>query len=155
MKIELFFQPENRLCAQIDDEKCVLGVKPVWAAPLSRSHRYLAILDPKGEDIVLLTEPKQELSEESWRVAQIDMRRRDLTSRIQSLESAREDGGAVYFSAQTDRGARDFVCTNLAANAIWFGEDRLLLVDAEGNRFEIESVSGLDTKSRTLIEGIL
>jgi hypothetical protein len=155
MKIELFFQPPTRLCAQIDDEKCVIGVKPVWASPLSRPGQYLSILDPKGEDLVMLFDPQQELSSASWQAVQVEIRRRDLTSRVSRLVSAREDNGAVYFSVSTDRGERDFVCTNLSTNAIWFGENRLLLLDTEGNRFEIEDMRGLDTRSRTLIEGIL
>ncbi len=155
MKIELFHQPATRLCAQIDDEKCVLGVKPVWAAPLSRPKRYLALLDPKGEDIALLFEPERELSSASWQAVQSEIRRRDLTSRIARLQSVREDNGAAYFSVETDRGARDFVATSLSTNAIWFGENRLLLIDTEGNRFEIEDVAALEPRSRALLEGIL
>lgn len=155
MKIELFFQPSTRLCAQIDDERCAIGVKPVWASPLSRPGQYLSILDPKGDEIVMLPEPKQQLSGESWQAVQAEIRRRDLTSRVSQVISAREDNGAVYFSVASDRGERDFVCTNLSTNAIWFGENRLLLLDAEGNRFEIEDLATLDARSRSLIEGIL
>jgi hypothetical protein len=155
MKIELFFQPPTRLCAQIDDERSVVGVKPVWAAPLSRPGQYLSILDPKGEDIAMLVEPQTQLSSASWQAVQMEIRRRDLTSHVSRIESAREDNGAAYFSVETDRGDRDFVCTNLSTNAIWFGENRLLLLDTEGNRFEIEDLAGLDARSRALIEGIL
>ncbi|RYG68535.1 DUF1854 domain-containing protein [bacterium] len=155
MKIELFFQPPTRLCAQIDDERCVVGVKPVWAAPLSRPGQYLSILDPKGEDIVMIENPQQQLSAASWQAIQAEIRRRDLTSRVSRLISAREDNGAVYFSVATDRGDRDFVCNNMSTNAIWFGENRLLLLDTEGNRFEIEDLVALDARSQSLIEGIL
>jgi hypothetical protein len=155
MKIELFHQPPTRLCAQIEGEKCFIGVKPVWASPLSRPRQYLALLDAKGEDIVMLSEPEKELSSASWQAVQAEIRRRDLTSRVSRIESAREDNGAAYFSVETDRGRRDFVATNLSTNAIWFGENRLLFIDTEGNRFEIEDLAALDGRSRTFIEGIL
>lgn len=155
MKIELFFQPETRLCAEIDAHKCVWDVKPAWAAPLSRPNRYLALLDPKGEEVALLEEPSRELSPASWQAAQIELRRRDLTSRILRIEAAREDNGAAYFSVSTDRGPRDFVATNLSTNAIWFGENRLLFIDTQGNRFEIEDLAGLDARSQSLIAAIL
>lgn len=155
MKIELFYQPATRLCAQINDEKCVVAVKPVWAAPLSRPKHYLALLDPKGEDIALLFDPETELSNDSWQAVQSEIRRRDLTTRVTRLQNAREDNGAAYFSVETDRGARDFVATSLSTNAIWFGENRLLLIDTEGNRFEIEDLAVLDPHSRALLEGIL
>lgn len=155
MKIDLFFQPENRLCAEIDNQKCAWDVKAAWAAPLSRPGRFLALLDSKGEDIALLEEPQKQLSPESWQAAQIEMRRRDLTCRISRIEAAREDNGAAYFSVQTDRGARDFVATNLSTNAIWFGEARLLFIDAQGNRFEIEDLAALDARSRAFVAAIL
>jgi hypothetical protein len=155
MKIELFHQPETRLCAHIENEKCILGVKPVWAAPLSRPKKYLAILDSKGEDVALFTEPENELSSSSFEAVLAEIRRRDLTSRIARIQNVREDNGAAYFAVVTDRGARDFVATNLSTNAIWFGDDRLLFVDTEGNRFEIESLAALDDRSRAFIEGIL
>ena len=155
MKIQLFFQPENRLCAHIEGEKCVMGVKPVWASPLSRPNQYLALLDSKGADFALLKTPQNELSGDSWKAAQAEIRRRDLTAKIDSLESASEDNGVAYFVAHTDRGRREFVVTNLSTNAIWFGEGRLLLIDAEGNRFEVADIEGLDAKSRGMIDGIL
>lgn len=153
--INLFFQPETRLCAEIEGEKCIWDIKPAWAAPLSRPGRYLALLDAKGEEVALLVEPQRELSPASWDAAQSEMRRRDLTSRVSRIESAREDNGAAYFSVATDRGARDFVATNLSTNAIWFGENRLLFIDAQGNRFEIEDLTALDARSQSLIAAIL
>jgi hypothetical protein len=155
MKIELFFQPETRLCAEIDGQKCVWDVKPAWAAPLSRPGRFLALLNGKGEEVALLEEPSRELSAASWAAAQVELRRRDLTSRIGRIEAAREENGAAYFSVATDRGARDFVATNLSTNAIWFGENRLLLIDTQGNRFEIEDLAALDGRSQSLIAAIL
>ncbi|HEX9995566.1 MAG TPA: DUF1854 domain-containing protein [Abditibacterium sp.] len=155
MKIELFFQPENRLCAQIEGDKCFWGVKPVWAAPLSRPGQFLALLDAKGNDIALLPEPQKELSAASWGAIQSEIRRSDLTCRIMRVEKAREDNGAAYFSVATDRGARDFVATNLSTNAVWFGENRLLFIDTQGNRFEVESLTALDARSQALIAAIL
>lgn len=154
MTIELFFVDET-LCAQIPNERCVRNVKPVWASPLSRPNQFLALVDPKGDDIAMLVEPKRELSAESWNAVQTELRRRNLTARISRITHAREDNGAAYFSVETDRGARDFVMTNLSTNAIWFGENRLLLVDADGNRFEIPDLNALDARSRAFVDGIV
>lgn len=154
-KIELFFAPEHRLCAHFEGEKCVAGVRPVWASPISRPGEFLALLDAKGEEIALFRAPQNALSGDSWRAAQTELRRRDLSAKIESLESAREENGAAYFVAHTHRGRREFVVTNLSTNAIYFGENRLLLVDVEGNRFEIGDLNALDERSRALLDGIL
>jgi hypothetical protein len=56
---------------------------------------------------------------------------------------------------ETDRGRRDFVTQNLQENALWFSCTHLLLLDVDGNRFEIPNLEGLDAKSRAVIDAIL
>lgn len=151
MPIRLFHR-QHQLCAEIENERCVIGVRPVWASPLSRPDRFLALLDAKGGELALWSEPRQSLSDDSWRAAQLEMRRRDLTARIARIESLREENGAAYFAVETDRGARDFVATNLSSSVVPFGDNRLLIVDADGNRFEIADIAALDERSRSLLD---
>ena len=39
-------------------ERTCLSAKPVWAAPLSRPGKYLALLDEAGEQIVMVEDPE-------------------------------------------------------------------------------------------------
>jgi len=130
-------------------------VKPAWAAPLSRPGQYLALLDGKDKEIALLVEPKEKLDAASWQAVQDELRVRYLTAVVQSVSSARQEFGATYWSVQSDRGPRDFVTQNLQENAQWLGDDHLLLIDVDGNRFEIPSVRALDERSRHMVENIL
>lgn len=155
MTLHLFHTPSHRLRVVRENDRCWLDAKPTWAAPLSRPGKYLALLDSKNEEITLLESPQDELSPESWRAAREELRRRDLTARVSKITSAREEYGATYWSVQTDRGARDFVMQNLAENAIWVSDTHLLLVDAQGNRFEIANTDALDARSQTLLFGVV
>jgi hypothetical protein len=154
MKIELF-RRKQWLCAHIEGEKCAWNVRPVWASPLSRPNRYLALLDSKEKEFALVVNPQEELDAESWTAAQEEMKRRDLTARVTRIESAREDGGAAYFVVETDRGRREFVANNLSTNALFYGESRLMMLDVDGNRFDFPDLNVLDERSRTLLDGIL
>lgn len=154
MKIELF-RREQVLCAHIEGEKCAWNVRPVWASPLSRPDRFLALLDSKDKEFALVINPQQELDAASWTAAQEEMKRRDLTARVTRVESAREEGGAAYFVVETDRGRREFVANNLSTNALYFGESRLILLDVDGNRFDFADLEKLDQRSRDLIDGVL
>jgi hypothetical protein len=69
--------------------------------------------------------------------------------------SAKQEFGATYWSVDTDRGPRDFVTQNLQENAMWFSDVHLLLVDMDGNRFEIVDTTALDARSRHWVEIIL
>jgi len=47
------------------------------------------------------------------------------------------------------------VTQNLQENALWFSDTHLLLLDVDGNRFEITDVAALDPRSRGYITVIL
>jgi hypothetical protein len=152
--LRLFHHPEERLRLTIRDNQSYLAVKPVWVAPLSRPDTYLALLDGKDQEIVLLPNPT-ELAQDSLAAVKRELRRRYLTATVQAVHSAREEYGATYWSVETDRGARDFVTQNLQENALWFSERHLLLLDVDGNRFEILDIEALDPRSRSLVHGIV
>jgi hypothetical protein len=129
-------------------------VKPVWAAPLSRPGRYLVLLDGKNEQIVMIEDPAI-LPPDSKAAVDQELQERYLTATVTAILNARQVFGATYWSVETDRGARDFVTQNLQENALWFTDTHLLLLDVDGNRFEIQSVPDLDAKSREIVEAIL
>jgi hypothetical protein len=155
LKIELFYEPKERLRATIEGDRSYLTVKPVWASPLTRPNAYLCLLDGKNEPVAMFADPKQELSDASFQAIQEELRRRDLTARVSAVTGARQEFGATYWSVETDRGPRDFVSQNLSESALWFGENHVLLMDVEGNRFEIVDLEQLDSRSRALVDSIL
>ena len=152
--LKLFYEPKDRLRLTVGDEKSYHTVKPVWAAPLSRPNQYLSLLDGKGNEIVTLPDPRV-LPPDSLQAAQEELRRRYLTATVQAITHARQEFGATYWSVQTDRGDRDFVTQNLQENAVWLSPTHLLLLDVDGNRFEIVDTQALDAASRRYVETIL
>ena len=152
--LRLFYEPKDRLRLTIGAEKSYHTVKPAWAAPLSRPGQYLALLDGKGNEIITLPDPNV-LPPDSLQAAQEELRRRYLTATVRSITHAKQEFGATYWSVATDRGDRDFVTQNLQENAIWLSPTHLLLLDVDGNRFEITDVEALDAGSQRYVETIL
>lgn len=153
-ELKIFYEPKERLRLTVGNERSFLTVKPVWVAPLSHPNAYLALLNGKGEEICVLPEPEK-LPPESLAAVQRELRQRYLTATVTAIHHAREEYGATYWSVQTDRGPREFVTQNLQENALWFSATHLLLLDVDGNRFEIPDVSALDARSRALIDEVL
>jgi hypothetical protein len=153
-ELRLFFAPPERLRLTVGEDRSYPTVKPVWAAPLTRPGRYLGLLDAKGDEIATVAEPAS-LSEESRAAVMEELRRRTLTSTIVRIEHAKVEFGATYWHTITDRGERDFVTQSLQENAQWLGPTHLLLIDVDGNRFEIPDVDALDAKSRGFVQAIL
>ena len=153
-ELKIFYDPKDQLRLTVGDDKSYITVKPVWAAPLSRPEKFLALLDGKGEQIVMVDDPKQ-LPAESFEAVKQELHRRYLTAQVKSVVLAKEEFGATYWTVETDRGRRDFVTQNLQENAIWLGPEHLLLLDVDGNRFEIPDVGKLDATSQMFVDTIL
>ncbi len=152
--LKLFYHPKDRLRLTIGEDKSYPTVKPAWSAPLSRPNQYLCLLDGKGNEIVMLPNPT-ELPPNSWEAVQQELRRRYMTGTVAAIHEARVEYGATYWSVETNRGPREFVTQSLQENAQWLSPTHLLLIDVDGNRFEIPDVNALDTRSRNFITAIL
>lgn len=153
-EVRLFFEPAERLRLTVLDRGSHLGVRPVWSAPLSRPKRYLALLDSSGDEIITFADPN-ELDADSRMAVEEELYRRYLSTQILAIVDAKVVFGATYWTVETDRGRRDLVTQSLQENAVWLAPSHLLLVDVDGNRFEIPSVTALDERSRQYVEAIL
>lgn len=152
-ELKLFYCPKDRLRLTVSD-RSYLTVKPAWASPLSHPNRYLALLNGKGEEITMIDDLSQ-LDGDSRAAIEHELHRRYLTATVKRIESAKVEFGATYWHVDTDRGERDFVTQSLQENVQWLGERHLLLIDVDGNRFDIPDVASLDEKSRKIVEHIL
>jgi hypothetical protein len=59
--------------------------------------------------------------------------------------------GTRYWEVDTDRGPRWFALREPGKNVVWLSDDRLVLRDTAGNRYEIADLSALDARSRRAI----
>ena len=152
--IRLFREPPWVLRLTIGDDRSYLKVRVVCAAPLSQPDRFICFLDEKNEVICTVEDPI-DLDAVSQRIVKEEIEQRYMTAIIKRVDSLRSEYGVSYWEVQTDRGNREFVVRNVSENAQWITDRRLLLIDVDGNRFEISNLEVLDKKSRGLIEMVL
>jgi hypothetical protein len=152
--IRLFYDPPGTLRLTIDDERSFHTVKLYQAWPLSQPQRYIVLQDGKGAEIAMV-ETLDELAPETRAIAEEELRRRYLTARVEAIRHIRTEFGVTYWHVVTDKGERDFVVQSLSESAIWLGDDHILLIDVDGNRFEISNRQALDPESRTRLDAVL
>ena len=152
--IRLFREPPWVLRLTIEDDRSYLKVRAVCAAPLSQPDRYICLLDEKNEVICTVEDPIV-LDAASQQIIKEELNQRYMTAIIKRVDSLKSEFGVSYWEVQTDRGNREFVVRNVSENAQWITDHRLLLIDVDGNRFEIANLEVLDKKSRGLIEMVL
>ncbi len=153
-RVRLFREPPWMLRLTIDGDRSYTRVKVVRAAPLSHPARYISLLDEKDEEVCMIPDVK-ELDGEMRAIVEAELDRRYLTSAVRRVLSMRNEFGTSYWDVETNRGRREFVVQNAAESAQWLGDHRLLLVDVDGNRFEIPDLRELDKKSLSLVELVL
>ncbi len=153
-RLRLFREPPWMLRLTIDGDRSYTRVKVVRAAPLSHPARYISLLDEKDEEICMIPD-LGELDGEMGAIVEEELDRRYLTAVVERVLSIRNEFGTSYWDVETNRGRREFVVQNAAESAQWMGDHRLLLVDVDGNRFEIPDLRELDSKSLSLVELVL
>ena len=153
-KLRLFREPPWVLRLTIDDDRSYLKVKVVRAAPLSYPDRYISFLDAKDEEICMVDDLEQ-LDQQIRSLIDEELDRRYLTATILQVDAVRNEYGTSYWDVETDRGQREFVVQNVSENAQWLGDHRLLIIDVDGNRFEIPRLDELDKKSLGWVEQVI
>ena len=152
--IRLFREPAWQLRLTIDGDRSYIRIKVVRAAPLTHPDAYISLLDAKDEEVCLIPDLTK-LDDEMRAIIAQELDLRYLTSMVEQVHSVRVEFGTSYWDVETDRGRREFVVQNVTENAQWLGDFRLLLVDVDGNRFEIVNLSKLDKKSMGQIQLVL
>jgi hypothetical protein len=152
--LKLFFIPKDTLRMTVGEDRSYTLIKPAWASPLTYPGRYLSLLNGKGEEILTLADPN-ELPADSLTAVQEELRRRYLSSTVKVIQQARTEFGATYWHVVTERGEKDFVTQSLQENAQWLSPTHILLIDVDGNRFEIPDTTVLDQRSQDLLAAVV
>lgn len=152
--LRLFYDPPGTLRLTVGEDYSYPTVRLYQAAPLSMRGRYLSLLDGKGEEITMV-ETLDSFTPEARTVAEEEMRRRYLTAQVTAITGLRTEFGVTYWHVETDKGVRDFVVQSLSESCVWLSESHILLIDADGNRFEIADRYALDAASRQRLEAVL
>jgi hypothetical protein len=111
-------------------------------------------MNGKGEEILLVPN-LEDLNPESLKAANEELARRYLTAQVETILEARTEFGATYWTVETERGTRELVTQSLQENAQWLSPTHLMLIDVDGNRFELSDINALDPKSQQLLHSVI
>lgn len=112
--------------------------------PFSASERYLSVREPgeSGKEIGLI-ETLSDLHPDTQQMLLEQMQLRYFTPIIQKIHNITEEYGYSYWDVTTDRGRCRFTVRMGSGNVYAVGENRYLVNDLDGNRFEIPNMYAL------------
>ncbi len=95
------------------------------------------------------------LEEQCAVIATEELEKRYLIPKITQVKKASTCSGNRYMEVETDRGPKTILIKDPNSNVLWFTNDRLMIRDTLGNRFEIASLAKLSDRSQKEIDKII
>lgn len=149
-RIRVWRDEFRRLHVMVDGEVEHIDLRPAPVFPISEAAGFLSFLDEKGKEAVLLRNPGC-LDADSKSVLVEELNRAYFVPKITYVYEIEDAHGAARWEVETDRGYRIFDIRDREDVRV-LGKGRLLLQDADGNRYEIEDMNALDERSRKLLD---
>jgi len=124
-------------------------VRAVRAFPVSGAADYVSFLSEKGKEILLLAHPSK-LDKASRRVLAKTLERMYYVAKILRVDAISETMGVTHWQVLTDRGYASFEVVD-RQNIRKLPHGRYIIIDADGNRFEIPCIDDLDSHSQSCV----
>lgn len=129
------------------EEEVAVSVR--YLRPLT-SRTEIVFLDEKGREVATLASVEA-LTPEQRTLVEPMLRERYHLLTISRVREVDVRFGTRYWRVDTDQGPRWFTLREPGKNVTWLTEQRLVLRDSVGNRYEIPDVSALDAASRSRV----
>ena len=138
------------LVVQLPDGSIRTKVEPVCAFPISETSRYISLIDEKSNEIGIIEDIKH-LPHESRRILVEELQKRYFMPKITKINALEGQFGITQWVVETSQGDVQFGLRS-RYDIVTLENGRVLIKDADGNRYEIENYNKLDPKSIALLE---
>ena len=118
--------------------------------PITAPNYFIVLIDSDGEEIGIIRDVS-ELCRESRRALATELERDYFTPKIISINAIEERFHILEWDVETDRGSRAFE-TRSSRDIRSVVGGRIVIRDAEGNRYEIPDYRKFDPISRAIVE---
>ncbi|MHC4789453.1 MAG: DUF1854 domain-containing protein [Planctomycetota bacterium] len=148
-QVKVWEDPFRVLHVSVDGEEFE-NVRARQVFPISGKADYVSFLDESDREVALLARPHK-LDQESRRALDMALGQMYYSARILRVDSITELMGVTKWEVETDRGYAVFEVVDRRQHVRKLPGGRLIIQDADGNRFEVENVAALDENSQTVL----
>ncbi|HHU78555.1 MAG TPA: DUF1854 domain-containing protein [Clostridiales bacterium] len=128
------------------------------ALPIGHPMEYISVADKDNKEIGIIRS-LAELSEEQYAIVAAELESRYYSPTVHEIKSVKDKLGYVYMELVIGRDgakyAKNCAVKDVSRNIRMLDDDRLAIFDVDGNRYIIQSLSGLDKKSLKRLEPYL
>ena len=153
-KARFFVDAFEDLNLELAGDQTYSRVRVKRAFPLTRDDCFIVVQDRKGKEIGSLAR-LDALDRDSRQAVEDELERAYFTPRIQRIAKVTVANRVPRWEVETDRGPRAFEIYSSRRDVRLLGAGRVLVQDADGNRYEIPDYRRLDPASQALVEEML
>ncbi len=146
-----FLSPTGLLMGKVPEASFEGRVFLSLAFPFETEKEYICVQNEEKEEVGMIRS-LSDFSEDVVRILEDELKKKYFAPKILKIKKLVERYGSTFWDCETDHGFLSFTVKDTHRSLIHAGEDRLFVVDHDGCRYEIESVSGMDKKSHSKIE---
>ena len=140
----------EELVVQLPDGTVRAKVEPICAFPVSEPNRYISLVDEESNELGVIEDVKH-LSHASREVLVEELQKRYFMPKITKILDLDGQYGVTQWVVETSQGDVQFGLRT-RYDIVTLENGRVLIKDADGNRYEIENYNKLDPKSIALLE---
>ena len=140
----------EELTVELPDGTTYTNVEAIRSFPLTDSNKYISLLDSEEKEIGIIQDIKQ-LPRESEKILRSELQKRYFLPKITKIHSLDGEFGVTQWVVETNRGPVAFGMRT-RYDVVSLENGRVLIKDADGNRYEIENYHRLDPDSMALLE---
>ena len=140
----------EELTVELPDGTTYTNVEAIRSFPLTDSNKYISLLDSEEKEIGIIQDIKQ-LPRESEKILRSELQKRYFLPKITKIHSLDGEFGVTEWVVETNRGPVTFGMRT-RYDVVSLENGRVLIKDADGNRYEIENYHRLDPDSIALLE---
>lgn len=153
-KARFFVDAFEDLNLELTGDRTYPRVRVKRAFPLTRDDCFLVVQDRDGQEIGSLAR-LDALDAASRQAVEEELERTYFTPRIERIARVTTAYRVPRWEVETDRGPRAFEIYSSRRDVRALDGGRVLVQDADGNRYEIPDYRRLDPASRALVEEML
>lgn len=122
------------------------------AFPHELAFQYISVLNEDKKEIGIIYD-LSDFNETAQKLLRIEIEKKYYSPAIKEIKSVKERYGFSYWKVSLDDGRElNFTMQDTFKNIIHTGEDSIVLVDVDSNRYTVKSISALSSKSYRKIE---
>ena len=153
-KARFFVDAFEDLNLELAGDQTYSRVRVKRAFPLTRDDCFIVVQDCDGKEIGSLAR-LDALDRDSRQAVEDELERAYFTPRIQRIAKVTVANRVPRWEVETDRGPRTFEIYSSRRDVRLLDAGRILVQDADGNRYEIPDYRRLEPASRALVEEMI